>query len=299
MVAIEGQTITPTLVFDSGRGGSFFGNTAAGLKPAKGDIVHNSWKRDLFNAVDEHARAGAVEVAGRFLGWLRKEIEAAGVPVNDARVRICVPAFDGKAMLSDLAGAMRENGWENTEIFRASEPVANAVGMLSGGRNWLVYSRQNRQLNCVFTEMFGNNSPLIRAARNHAQFGENPNRLIALLDIGSYTTDLALVPWNADGRAGFVGDATLHKSFRHGVIDQLDKVIFADLATRHGIDFSHLEFQVKETLKKTIYGRNLFRLAAEDGGDMVEIGDEQDQETVAAAAKSFVETLWGKFGSVP
>jgi hypothetical protein len=292
MVAIEGETITPTLVFESARGEAHFGKTAANLKPGPNDVVHNSWKQNLFNSQNPDSRREAIRVAALYLGWLRERVSDFGIPVEKCRVRICLPAFEnGAEALSELCESLGDS-WENSEVLRTSEPLANSIGLLSSGRNFLSVMPTWRRLFLNLSEMMGTNSPLIAAVRNRP---ERSRFLVAVLDVGSYTTDLAQLRWNTDGANAFLEDASEHRSFKHGVVEQLDRVVFSKLSQRTGIDFMGLPFLERENLKKAIYGSKVLRVADPSGKSSVEVGGGEDREAIMEAIRQFTDTLWLNF----
>ncbi|MDB2496385.1 hypothetical protein N9X25_04480 [Verrucomicrobiales bacterium] len=294
VIRIEGQKFTPTLVLESARGGAFFGNTAAGMTPAEGDTLHLDWKRKLFGGEGDAAQQQAANAIGRYLGWLREQVIQSdpSLPLDRARIRLCVPAFDGdEESLALLSEGMAENGWKNSEVFKALEPLSNLIGVCTEGRNWLARG-EHFQVNAVFTEMFGYQHPLIVAAREAAlQFGQPVHR-IAILDIGSFTTDLAVLPWNADSADGFLGGDSRHLSFPHGVIHLLDRTVFKSLSERHGVNIHGLSFGDREELKRAVYGKSIYRVAKQGGGGFVELGDTTDQAVVTEAIRKFIDDLW-------
>lgn len=293
MVKIEDQTITPTLVFDSARGTSVFGQAAVKLKPGPEDFIHHSWKRDLFNQSNPGAQKKAASVAGRFLGWLRGEIVRAGVPVDRCRIRLCLPAFEGNGEpIELLLESMGENGWNREEIVWTSEPLANTAGRLTNGRNFLSKTTHGNFLATNLPEMLGTNSPLLRARQHqHAR----TEFLIAILDVGSYTTDLSLLPWKTDPELRFVPESAVQKSFQHGVVEQLDRPIFSGIQHRYGIDPANLTFIERENLKKAVYNSELHNLASSGGGSFVVVGGEPDRDAISCEIQKFVETLWNQF----
>lgn len=290
VIEIQGDTLTPTLVFDSARGHPFFGKAAADLKPGPGDVVHASWKRELFDQSIPEVQQKAASVAGRYLGWLREEVAKAGVPVEQCRVRMCLPAFEENSeALGILCESMQENGWDNSEILWTSEPLANTIGLLTTGRNHISEMRVGLQLAVNLNEMFGTNSPLLRAIIN---WPERSQFLIAILDIGSYTTDLSLLPWSTHGGLRLLPDSARQKSFRHGVVEQLDGPVFSRIRKRTEIDVSELKFLERELVKRAVYNGESIDVSSADGGISLNIGGEADRGSIAAAIQEFTESLW-------
>ena len=293
-ITIRDHTTIPTLVLEKSDGTLFFGDKAAGMKPASGDRLHDRWKSDLFSSNDPKIVQQAAEVAGRFLGWLRKELEEEmgdSVNLDKCRVRVCVPESESHAeRISLLAANMEENGWDNAEIFQVSEPLANFIGFLSEGRNWFVDSTK-LGLNCVFSEILGQNHPLALAINRNFQGAGQASYNVALIDIGSYTTDLAVIPWNADAATGFIGEISICRSFSHGILEAVDQKVLPELANRHGFRMEDLTFLEREALKETIYGnRILVRETATHG--LTEIGGREDQDLLAERMERFIDDLW-------
>lgn len=159
----------------------------------------------------------AREVAVRYLRWLHHEMipEMLGKPISPTvEVQLCVPEFVIQGTLGPLMEQiMAEAGFENTGLYTLSEPKANLVGVLTEGRN--VLTRTGRPSR---TGMFGDSHIIGRLSHE----GE----AVLFVDVGAYTTDLALADFSTDSEGSFAHDPSHSTSLG---VSLLDKMIVARL----------------------------------------------------------------------
>lgn len=120
-----------------------------------------------------------------------------GVDIDRSPTRLCVPAFaDGKEGIPThveerFRSILQQAGWPlDQDSFLISEPVANIVGVLTRGANntWLPYAKWGDTRRFIHMgRMFEFNS-LVRAMRRM-----RPSYTVLSCDIGSYTTDVAII----------------------------------------------------------------------------------------------------------
>ncbi|MDF1811008.1 MAG: hypothetical protein P1V20_02305 [Verrucomicrobiales bacterium] len=104
--------------------------------------------------------------------------------VSDFDTRVCVPDFVlGTAAADTIEEFLYEAGFETTDTYCVSEPKSSLVGILTEGRNQQV---TNGAINRA--AMFGDHKLLDQL--------KNSNDSIFFLDIGSFTTDMALANLN-------------------------------------------------------------------------------------------------------
>lgn len=277
VVKIDGSELTPTLAYDPGDGEDWlFGRQAATVTPGVAGRLHQNWKSVLF---DEHAspaeESAALEVAQRFFAWLRKKLSQKNCRASKAHTRICVPALRNSKIGRDrLLSAMEAAGWSDSEsVTGVTEPKANVIGLASGGRNHLNIFDGVPEV--WLPETYGNNSPLMRAARGTAE-GAAPRRLCTI-DIGTFTTDISL------SRVGDGIAVEKHVSFKHG-ISQLDRQLEKLVSSRGG-DLRQVSHEEFEQLKRQVYGTEAYVLLQ----DRVSI--ELEADCVLAGMIEFADTL--------
>lgn len=225
--------------------------------------VYRNWKSDLFSR-DGSGPLGASfledaspqlleflrftyphlkarEVAVRYLRWLREsmipEMLGRALP-PDLEVQLCVPEFVIHGTLGPLMERiMEEAGYENAGLYTLSEPKANLIGVLTEGRNVLSRGRPSR------LGMFGDGHIVSRLSH-----GES----LLFIDVGAYTTDLALANLSTDSDGSFADDPS--ESTPLGV-SLLDRMIV-----------DRLEPRLQQVFGETLSGADWERIHAIDYG---------------------------------
>lgn len=275
----------------------YFGWDAALMTPGSDMQVFQNWKADLFRPANDRVSGMAVIIAHRFFVWLKSKLESAGIDLKKCQTRVAMPAFntfDEKAEL--IARCMDLSGWDDpTLILKVTEPRANIIGMFAEGQNALM--RGQAGLNLNFIQMFGLQNVYIQAARNFFLHGGHGNLLkIMVVDVGAFTTDIASlifdVTENCDGL--HVVQQTSHSL---GVINELDKPVFAGLGERHGFSQSQLSFGVCEDLKKSLYNlkkAESVNIKSNGKNFQLNLGSTEDFQFVDDVAKKFAVAVWEK-----
>lgn len=191
-----------------------FGVDAMDLSSGPRVEVFQNWKADLFDpdgdgvgldVLDDAAPEAvallvegtpllrAYDVAVRFLRWLHDvqlPLMLSEFPnYRAAEVQLCVPEFVlEESVAPRLEAVMRDLGYRNEGSYTLSEPKANLIGILTEGQNAVAGDGSPN-----IGAMFGDASVL----RTLAQ----PGHAMLLVDIGAYTTDLALASLASIGGA--------------------------------------------------------------------------------------------------
>lgn len=281
---IAGESLIPTLAIETGRKDRpwVFGPQAAEIKPGKGMIVHRNWKAELLQANGRPPSARSLQVAHAFFGWLLEEISEDGVlpfPARESAVMLCVPAFnDSGASLTQLAAVMEKAGWRNDFILKTTEPEANTIGFCTEGRNIrTTFNTPN------WGDMFGGlNSPFIQFTRASMN---GSAATLAVLDIGSFTSDLSLIHWHPGRTEGYLNGAS-QVSFRHGIVEQLDEQCLPGILDDAAETMESLGFAELEAIKQKLYRSDSYDL----GGST--LGDDDHREAINAAIDKFCDDLW-------
>lgn len=278
-----------------------FGWTAANINPARNMEVFQNWKAKLFLPRNNEDSATGVTVAGRFFEWLRAHLDSAGVNLKKCETRVAMPAFrnfDDQAAL--IARCMDLSGWDDPSlVLKVTEPRANVLGLFSEGRN-VVGRNRHGELLPNYGRMFGQQNVYIQAARGFVLHGGHGNLVtVMVVDIGAFTTDIASMTFDVTDISDGLS-AIRQESHALGVINELDRPLFAALEERHGISFSNLSFRECESLKRSLYnGTPYFLLTRSSGKDVsIELGDAKDTQTVESAAGKFAEAVWKKIGPI-
>lgn len=143
-------------------------------------------------------------VAAAYFTWLREFLtptcrERGIENLTEVPVRICVPAFDqpgGTASENALLDVLRDSGWTpHPHRPILSEPLTNAVGVLTGGVNTTYRPSQRAERTINLGRMF-RRGPVQRTLRDG-----RPDGVVRVLtvDVGAYTADFALVTFRRDG----------------------------------------------------------------------------------------------------
>lgn len=283
-VIIDHERLIPSLAIETGRADQtwVFGVQAAALKPGRSMTVHRNWKADLLPGGGAPPAESALRVAHAFSGWLLRRISEPNVlpfSPHRAAVVMCVPAFkDSAETLTRLAAVMEQAGWENDFILKTTEPKANTLGYCTEGLNIrTTFDTPN------WGEMFSENHPFIQYTRNT---DNHDPATLAVLDIGSFTSDLSIINWHPGRHEGYLDDGN-QVSFRHGIAEQLDAVCLPGILDDAAETIGELDFLQLEALKQCLYCDGTYEL----GG--VNLGTRPHQRAIRAAIEGFCETLWG------
>lgn len=299
LLLVDGSPLIPSLAIQTRSRSKpwVFGSAAANLKPDATMKVFQNWKAHLFRPQNDRNSAAAVIVAEHFFGWLKAKLEDAHVNLARAQTRIAMPAFrsfEEKALV--VALCMEMNGWESPLILKATEPHANAVGLFSEGRN-VVTRTPYDDLLLNYGKMFGPENEWVQTARCHTLYGDRSNLVTAMIvDIGAFTTDLAAMTFDIALPGDEIGDGLQRieqESHALGVINDLDRPLFAALAEAHGIDWSTVSFQEAELIKRSIYNNNNYSLLTKSSG-IVEVGQGKDRHIIEHFLGAFIDAVWLK-----
>ncbi len=297
LLLFDGSPLIPSLAIRTRNPAQpwIFGRPAAGMTPSKEMQVFQNWKADLFRPRNDQDSATAAIIAHRFFEWLRKRLEKEHqIDVRQCQTRVAMPAFDTfdqNAIL--VARCMDLSGWDDpTLILKVREPHANTLGLFAEGRN-VVARHADGQLYPNYGRMFGQANVYIRAARGHVLYGTHTNLLtVMVVDIGAFTTDLASLTFDVTAPADGLS-AIRQESYALGVINQLDRPLFAAIGDRHGFSWSALRFEDAELYKREMYQGSGSALQIM-GGPLIQLGDDADMKLFQEAAKNFTGAILEK-----
>jgi hypothetical protein len=246
-IPIQGSFLSPTVAYNPGTGANWlFGSPAFRVKPGPDGVLFKNWKATLFDTnASTQEEAQVIEVARRYLEWLRLELEVSGPTreISAAKTRFCIPAFAAEKIGAErLRRAAEGAGWPDHAMLVTSEPKANAIGLGSIGRNHVNLWPDSTPL-AYLQGIYDQAGPFVRAA-HHAANGGRPVKLV-MIDIGAFTTDFAICA---------ISDEVLvdeQVSFQHGVA-ALDDVL-SDKIREKGIEPSSLSLKDFETVKLDVY----------------------------------------------
>lgn len=270
--------------FSRGKDRWIFGEPAAELVPGPQSVVHENWKADLFSKDTSGRYPEAVIVAHKFFEWLHSWLDSNHVDAAAQRVRVCVPALENvEPYASTVAQIMEASGWRGVDILKISEPRANVVGLMSGGRNCLL-------TNSVpgYGPMYGPGSDFAQWVLGMLHHNRSSTVRVCVIDIGSFTTDLASIAVNLQTDAADGIATVAQNSWQHGIINQLDKCVLPPICIRHGVDWGSMRVSERELVKKELYAGNVVTVPSATLGDAV------DQQTVHTGITEFSTELWRK-----
>jgi hypothetical protein len=227
----------------------------------------------------------------RYFTWLREFLAApsARLGVRDlgvVPVRLSVPAFgsNGRAMndyspseqlLLEILG---EAGWNvDDECPIVLEPESNAVGIYSQGQNftWSPQgSRGKKYLHFQKMFIFGGYLPALR--RRSLRRDEQSRHHVLVVDIGAFTTDLALLEFDLDNEEKPpVG------------VQQVDDHVLSILPSPKAARIIALPARQREELKRALYvAESSYRLEGN-----TTIGDPGEAEQIHDCVDHFAETI--------
>lgn len=291
LVGLDEATLIPTLAVltTNDKRPWIFGAAAADLTPGPRMKVFQNWKAGLFNRDNSADAAQSSIIAHHYFAWLRQRIETMHqVGLADCIVRVMVPAFYDFADLTGvLLSCLKLAGWNPRELQFGTEPHANALGLLTQGRN--VYTKGKQSEGIDFQATYGANNPYIQSIRLQLMPGMERQALrLAVVDIGAFTTDVAILTFDPlqPGRGdGLTEIAQL--SFTLGTHEALDRPLWKGLSARHGVDFYQLSFRQRERIKFALFQGGTFSLA-----NGINLGDAADQTLLNSLTTTLAENIW-------
>lgn len=291
LVGLDEAALIPTLAIQTTNDKQpwIFGAPAADLTPGPKMKVFQNWKAGLFNRDNSPDAAQASIIAHHYFAWLRQRIETMHeIGLADCIVRVMVPAFyDFRELTGVLRRCFELAGWNPRELQFGTEPHANALGLLTQGRN--VYTKGKQSEGIDFQATYGTNNPYIQGIRHQLLPGmeRQPIRL-AVVDIGAFTTDVAVLtfdplqPSKGDGLAEIA-----QLSFALGTHESLDRPLWQGLSARHGVDFYQYSFRQRERIKFALFQDETFALA---GG--INLGDAGDKALLNSLTEALAKNIW-------
>ncbi|MEP6671820.1 MAG: hypothetical protein ABJF10_21850 [Chthoniobacter sp.] len=296
VVMIENQALVPSLVIHrkGARKPWLCGQTAANYRPVEGDQVFTNWKSDLFSSELTLRVGGSLKAAGEFFRWLHDQVTAAGIDVAACRVKVCLPAFpDIEGPASILGQQMEFAGWQNATVSRVAEPRANTVGVFGEGRNTLYRQDVHREVNPIYMEMYPQGSTLLNHLRSFGLNGGPRHASIVIVDIGSFTTDLSIVDFDA-GADGDCIASTEQTSYKVGIIGGFELPLLEHLSSRHGFKLGALTFEDREAIKRALANGESFVLTI-PGNRNIRLGDSTDQQSAGQIAGELANRVWDSY----
>jgi len=291
LVGLDEAALIPTLAVQTTNDKRpwIFGSAAAELTPGPQMKVFQNWKAGLFNRDNSPDAAQASIIAHHYFTWLRQRIDTTDqVGLADCIVRVMVPAFYD---FTELTGVLRRcfelAGWSPRELQFGTEPHANALGLLTQGRN--VYTKGKQAEGIDFQTTYGANNPYIQSIRRQLLPGMDRQALrLAVVDIGAFTTDVAILTF--DPLQPGLGDGLTEiaqLSFPLGTHESLDRPLWHGLSARHDVDFYKLSFRQRERIKFALFQGEIFAMAAG-----INLGDAADQALLNSLTQALAKNIW-------
>lgn len=296
LVMIENRPLVPSLVIHKkgARKSWLCGQAAAGYRPLADDQVFTNWKADLFSNELTLRVGGSLKAAGEFFRWLHEKISDVGIDVAACRVKVCLPAFaDIERPASILGQEMELAGWQNVTVSRVSEPRANTVGVFGEGRNTLYRSGARRDVNPFYMEMYPQGSPLLNHLRTFCLNDGPRHATIVIVDIGSFTTDLSIVDFDAGADGDFIANPE-QTSYKVGIIAGFEEPLLDHLSGRHGFTVAGLTFEEREAIKRAFALGKSFMLTL-PGSQNIKLGDAADQKVARQIAAELASRVWDSY----
>jgi len=291
MVVIDGSPLVPSIVIYSRKNNRWlFGKEAAGYFPTPEDRVYANWKSSLYSKQLNQKVDGDMDAASRFFEWLGGELRKTDIPIQDAKIKICLPAFDGAEQPGTLlVERMRRCGWEGREQSTIEEPRANTIGMFGHGSNAAHQSAEDGQIYPTYMENFPAGGFVITHLRNNALRNGPRHASFLIIDIGSFTTDLSLAVLDAMRDGDCIQQTTQH-SFELGLVEHYEKPLFQRLLTVKGLGWNDLNFNDRERIKDVLNSGRQIVVATPQHGN-VTFGDGEDRTIAQELATAFATQI--------
>ncbi|HHO50885.1 MAG TPA: hypothetical protein ENK18_08410, partial [Deltaproteobacteria bacterium] len=251
------------------------------------------------------------EIARGYFRWLKSFLDpicaAEGIELEEAETRITLPAFGGQAKAEqEILAVLRGAGFRCARVAPClPEPVANAIGIFTEGRNVIWRPPGHREPRPHLGHMF-RDCRMFQAARAKAlnRYGRRMHWTL-IADLGGYTLDFAMVGFDLKAMdvpltGRFQGKRRLSRaSMPLGVAD-LDRRVSEALPPEQHAAFEQVIRTIDQRRLEALH-RNLYQrrspyvvqggITLGGGGDMVRIGACLDAfaAQVADVAERFME----------
>lgn len=292
------STCIPTVVIYTGQKRSpwLCGTEAAGVNPGKNWEVFTNWKSDIFSAGFNDNEDELEEIAVVFFTWLLKKTRSPYVNVSPkTRIRISVPSLRNiSRQKTFLRNCMRESGWSGSVEF-VEEPVANAAGTFSGGKNYITATGS-----MSYGPMFGQHlsreiNLIFHQARRYLVEKVRPERYLtlAIVDCGGFTLDVAKLKLDlkVTEYAGLPFQVISSVSKKIGVVRQIDEIALSGLFELHGVEQDSISFEAMELAKYDLYAAKPHNLFV--GKHILELGrTTEDTGLIAGAIERYCSKAW-------
>lgn len=295
----EGEFCVPSVVAKVRRRGQdefVAGWAAADLQPSDDVEVFQNIKAMVMSprSSDVDRTAGA-RLLRHLFAHIRQVVDAhlreQGV-VADV-LRVCIPYLGEDATLREvMSGIIAEAGWANKVIELEYEPETNVLGVLSRGVNKShvpsVGPYRNMGPYPHYKSMF-EQSPLLRAirmaARPNAPLGE-AHCDICVVDVGAFTTDLALVRFDAN----FANPPVIVQESTVLGLAELDTAVLQVLPEGHRMAIAH-SFSVWEREKQRLYRSEAVALVDPASRKRIVVGDGAQMQVIEGEVTQFASRV--------
>ncbi len=294
ILALHEQWVIPSICVQR-RSGShewLFGVDAAEATLADGDVLFANWKADLFSdARSEYVQS--IHVAAKFFKWLREMMEASGIDLGEYTTRLCLPMLPVmEETASILAQCMDREGWAfPRNILKVSEPAANIIGIFTDGKNCVSSRGIPHYEQCYGSSNIINQMTRLRPI---TELDTEKFVTVGVLDIGSFTTDVAALRFNLSGIV-HPEDPGIERidaeSWPCGITANLDDVILPALSEANGFDLSTLKFSLRETAKERLYAEKRWTLGVDR---RVDFGGASDQKVIKDTLQQFCHAVFNR-----
>ncbi|MEO0445758.1 MAG: hypothetical protein AAF191_06735 [Verrucomicrobiota bacterium] len=320
----DGNFCIPTIIGQREKDGLFRYGTSV-FEEGAGVHVYRNWKplffEDSMEASQDSLRNAlradghdVEELALGYFSWLRRQVapicrQEFGISdPSEIPARITLPAFGNVSGAREkLEALLEESGWNLADVGQAiPEPVANAIGTFSQGRNavWNPPQPGSRpQDRDAGTQVFPHygrmfeGSPLLWAMQAQAKdLMEESIHWVLVADLGGYTLDFAMLGFNLedveDLDRTFSPDSPVSDpprfarlSYPFGVMD-LDQMVYDVLPDDQQNAFRVMMSDVDQRRLETFH-RRFYRHFQPMRVGRTEIGGGSEIDTVKDAVDSF------------
>jgi hypothetical protein len=290
IVSIEGDFMIPSMAVQIAKksGAWLFGREAAEYVPVGKDKIYTNWKKGLFSSSFDSKVAECVSAADHFFAWLRERLLAEGIDASTCNARVCMPAFSEISRPAKiLAEAMARNGWSGPRISHASEPNANSIGIFTEGRNRL-WKQSGGSFEPVLANIYESSS-IFDTFRRQAITGKFRSFSVAILDVGSFTTDVQILTYCVDAEPDFVR-RTFQESHAIGVLDDFEKPLFTAIHSYRPFPLAETSLTDRERMKAVVCNGGKHVFAAKSGSYVFDY--DKFGAVANEVARDFADKAW-------
>jgi hypothetical protein len=266
------------------------GEAAARMKEGTGVNICRGWKARLQS---DQSTDQDYEVGVKFFKEIKDTLRKMniGIDVRNCPVRLCIPKLGRSAearqrMLDVLseAGLHLADGSETVY-----EPEANAIGVLSRGRNWTWHPPQSSG-HFPYNRRIFDPDGLFEAFHQAALARKYVNYGVLVIDVGAFTTDFGYVKFSNKYHKDDMQPPDVVQLSRELGVEKLDREVLDALRPEVQHAIARQPLSAWESKKRRLYNKEP-QAVPNPKGSMFKIGEGAEAAMIADLIKKFADRV--------